>query len=230
MTTLRNKFYNSLGNVLGTAVADAGTFTVAYPTGTTVGDFDKGLADLAACYIVLNKNDKVLYGTTGDYYVGISFGASEITITNQTGAEFPVGTEVDLHFAVKEGNRRCVPIFLPPLVEWTAADIITEMQLGIAGDLEYAEFVTTTAVTTSGDGMTLNFEIGTTDVTGLTLALTSATVTPKGKVLGFGLPTAGYTLSRASKLSLEAATSVATFAEGNGYLNLYIREAALDQY
>lgn len=230
MTSLNPKFYNRLDHVIGTEVADSGTFTMAYPSGTTVGDFDKGLADLAACYVVLNKNDKVLYNTTGDYYVGIAFGASEITITNETGAAIPVGTVVDLHLAVKEGNRKCITIPVPPMAEWTAADIITEMQLGIAGDLEYAEFVLTTAVTTAGDGMTLNFEIDTTNVTGMTLALTSANATPKGKVLPFGLPTAGYTLTRASKLSLEAATSVATFAEGNGYINLYIRESFPDQY
>lgn len=229
MTTLRSKFYSTLDTVLGAAVADAGTKTVAYPSGTAQGDFDKGLADLASCYVVLNHNDKVKYGTTGDYYVDISFGASEITITNQTGASWPVGTEIDLHLAVKSGNRRMVSIPLPPMSEWTAADIITEIQPGIAGDLEYAELVVTTAVTTAAKAATLNFEIGTTDVTAMTLAVTSANATPKGKALAFALPTGAKTLARASKLSLEAA-SVTAFVEGNAFLNLYIRESFPDQY
>jgi hypothetical protein len=226
MTSLRSTSYNVLGTVLGSAVADDGTFTVAYPSGTTQGDFDKGLADLANSYVFLNNNDKVVYADPG---INLAFGASEITVTNRTGASWAAGTEVDLHLPVKSGNRRCLVIPVPPMAGWTAADIITEMQPGIAGDLEYAEFVQTVAVTTASDAATLNFEIGTTDVTGMTLALTSANATPKGKVHAFGLPTAGYTLTRASKLSLEA-SSVTAFAEGEGYINLYIREAFPDQY
>jgi hypothetical protein len=229
MTSLRPKSYNVLDHVVAAAVLDAGTFTVAYPTGTTVGDFDKGLAKLSTSYAVLNKNDKVLYNTTGDYYIDIAFGASDITITNQTGATIAAGTVFDLFLDVKEGNRRMVSIPLPPMAEWTAADIITEIQPGVAGDLEYAELVVTTAVTTAAKAATLNFEIGTTNVTSMTLAVTSANATPKGKALAFGLPTAEYTLTRASKLSLEAA-SVTAFVEGNAFLNLYIRPAADDEY
>lgn len=229
MTSLARKFYSVLDHSLTAEVADSGTFTVAYPSGTTVGDFDKGLADLADCHIVLDKNDTVEYGTTGDYYIGISFGSSEITITNETGAALPAGTVVDVHLGVKEGNRRMVTLPVPPLAGWTAADIITEIQPGIKGDLEYAELVMTVAVTTASKAATLNFEIGTTDVTGMTLALTSAAATPKGKALPFGLPTAGYTLARASKLSVEA-SSVTAFAEGEAFINLYIREADPSRY
>jgi hypothetical protein len=229
MTSLRSKFYSTLGHVVATAVTDGGTFTVPYPTGTAQGDFDKGLTNLAGCYAILNKNDKVLRGTTGDYYIGISFGASNITITNETGATIPAGTIVDLFLDVKEGNRRMVTIPLPPMAEWTAADIITEIQPGIEGELEYAELVVTTAVTTAAKAATLNFEIGTTNVAGMTLAVTSANATPKGKALAFDLPTGDNTLTRASKLSVEAA-SVTAFSEGNAFLNVYIREAALDAY
>lgn len=226
MTALKNKFYTVVGTVLGTAVADDGTFTVSYPSGTSQNDFAKGLADLSNTYAVLDGNDKWEYADPG---INVSFGASNITITNRSGYNWAVGTQVDLHFAVKSGNRRCVTVPLPPMSGWTAADIVTETYPGIDGDLEYAEFVTTVAVTTAGKAATLNFEIGTTDVTGMTLALTSANATPKGTVLGFGLPTAAYTLSRSSKLSVEA-SSVTAFSEGEGYLNLYIRETQPDAY
>jgi hypothetical protein len=227
MTTLRNKYYSTLGHQLVAAVADDATFEIAYPSGTTVGLFDKGLTDLTDCYVHLNKNDRWALADPG---INLSFGASVITVTNRSGYSWPAGTIVDLHLGVKEGNRRLVTMQVPPMAGWTAADIITEMQPGIDGTLEYAEWVQTVAVTTAGDGMTLNFEIDTTNVTSMTLALTSDNATPKGIVLPFALPTAANTLTRASKLSLEAATSVATFAEGEGYINLYIRESFPDQY
>ena len=227
MTSLRNKYYSTLGHQLVAAVADDATFEIAYPTGTTAGHFAKGLADLTDCYVHLNKNDRWALADPG---INLSFGASVITVTNRSGYSWPAGTIVDLHIGVKEGNRRCITMQVPPMVGWTAADIITEMQPGIDGVLEYAEWVQTVAVTTGGDGMTLNFEIDTTNVTGLACEITSAPATPKGTALPFTLPTAGNTLTRASKLSLEAATSTATFAEGEGYINLYIRETFPDQY
>lgn len=228
MTSLRDKNYSTLGTYLAAAVADAGTFTVAYPTGTTQDDFTRGLANLATSYVTLNDNDKVSYGTSG-VYIGISFGASDITITNHSGFSWAAGTKVNAYFDVKDGNRQLITIPLPPLSTITAADVITEFYPGVQGDLEYAEFVSTIAVTTGSKLATFNFEIGTTDVTGLTLALTSAAATPKGVVLPFTLPTAGYTLSRASKLSLEA-SAVTAFVEGEGYINLYVRHAQADQY
>ena len=226
MTSLRSKYYSTLGTVLAAAVADNATTTIAYPSGTTVGDFDKGLADSTDTYLILNKNDR---WTEADPGFSISYGASEITITNLSGYSWAIGTEIDLHIAVKEGNRRMVSIPLPPMAEWTAADIITEIQPGIAGTLEYAELVVTTAVTTAAKAATLNLEIDTTNVTSMTLAVTSANATPKGVALAFGLPTAENTLTRASKLSREAA-SVTAFVEGNAFLNLYIRPTADDQY
>lgn len=226
MTSLRNKNYSTLGHVLAAAVADDATFTIAYPTGTTQGDFDKGLANLANCYVILNSNDKWTYADPG---INLSFGASNITVTNRSGYSWPIGTEVDLHLDVKDGNRRLMTFPLPPMAGWTAADIITEIQPGIEGELEYAELVMTVAVTTAAKAATLNFEIGTTDVTGMTLAVASADATPKGKALPFGLPTAGYTLTRASKLSLEA-SAVTAFSEGEAFLNVYVRPTQDDAY
>lgn len=230
MVALRSRVYTVLETILAAAVADAGTTTINYPSGTAQADFDKGLASLTAadCYVFLNKNDKIPYGSSG-IYIGISFGASNITITNHSGYNWPIGTRIDLNLTQKKGNRRVVVMPLPPLSTITAADVVTEFYPGIEGTLEYAEFVTTIAVTTGSKLATFNFEIGTTDVTGLTLGLTSALATPKGIVNGFSLPTAGNALLRASKLSLEA-SAVTAFVEGEGYINLYIRETEQDAY
>jgi len=223
---IRTNFASVLGTVLATAVADNGTFTVSYPSGYSQLSFNAGHAG-SDHYAVLNNNDKWTYADPG---IDVSFGASEITITNRSGYSWPAGTQVDLFFGLVEGRSR-IPLIFPiaPLATITAADIITEMRPGIEGYLEYAEFVTTIAVTTASKLATLNFEIDTTDVTGMTLDMTSATLTPKGKVLPFGLPTANNRLYRESKLSIEAST-VTAFVEGEGYIAAYIRPLENDQY
>jgi hypothetical protein len=226
MTQLTSKFATVLGTVLASAVADNATFTVSYPSGYTQDSFNAGHAG-SGHYAVLNSNDKLANADPG---ISVAFGVSLITITNLSGYSFPAGTKVDLYFDLVEGRGR-IPftIPLPPLAGITAADILTDFRPGIEGDIEYAELIMTVAVTTGSKLATLNFEIGTTDVTGLTLALTSATATPKGKVLPFGLPTANRRLTRESKMSLEAST-VTAFGEGEGFIVLYIRPLDQDQY
>lgn len=223
---IRSKFATVLGTVLASAVADDGTFTVSYPSGYSQLSFNAGHAG-SGHYAILNDNDKWTYADPG---INVSFGASLITITNRSGYSWPAGTKVDLYFDLVEGRSRIImPILLPAYSTITAADIITEMRPGVEGYLEYAELITTVAVTTASKLATLNFEIDTTDVTGMTLAMTSAALTPKGKVLPFGLPTANNRLYRESLLSLEAST-VTAFVEGSGYINLYIRPLENDEY
>lgn len=226
MTQINTNFARVLGTVLASAVADDATLTVSYPSGYTVDSFNAGHAG-SGHYAILNGNDKWLAADPG---IGVAFGASLITITNLSGYSWPAGTKIDLFFDLVKGKFR-IPLVIPlPLLSTiTAADIVTDMRPGIEGDIEYAELVMDVAVTTAAKLATFNFEIGTTDVTGLTLALTSALATPKGKVLPFGLPTANKRLTRESKLSLEA-SAVTAFSEGEGHINLYIRPLADDVY
>lgn len=223
--SIKSQFHTVLGTVLAAAVADDGTFAVAYPTGTTQKTFTGGFAG-SGHYVVLNNNDKWSYADPG---INVSFDASEITITNRSGESWAAGTKVDIYLDVTENRRQVVTLAIGPLAGITAADLITDMRLGLDGYLVYAEFVTTVAVTTASKAATLNFEIGSTDVTGMTLALTSATVTPKGKVLAFGLPTANNRITKESLLSLEA-SAVTAFAEGEGYINLHVLLDEPDAY
>lgn len=220
-----NKFATAQG-ILAAAVADDGTFTVAYPTGTSQLSFNAGLAG-AGHYVIFNDNDKVLAADPG---IGVSFGASEITVTNLTGAALPAGTTFVLHLDMVDGlNRLPLVIPLPPLATITAADIVTEMRPGVAGYIEHAEFVTTVAATTAAKAATLNLEIDATNVEGGTIALTSAAVTPKGKAIAAAAITGSNRLTKESKLSVEAA-SVTAFVEGEGFLVVYIRLDQDDEY
>ena len=223
MTSIKNRFAR-ISTTLVSAVADDATFTVPYPTGFAQLSFTKGMARTGG-YMIVNGNDRWSQVDPG---FSVSYGASLITVTNLTGYTLPAGATIDIHLDVSDGNSR-IPftIPLPPLATITAADVVTEMYPGIAGTIEYWEFVTTIAASTASKLATLNLEIDTTDVTG-SIALTTATVTPKGIVLGAAC-TANNTLTATSKLSVEA-SAVTAFSEGEGFLVVYIRPAQNDVY
>lgn len=77
----------ALGNistVLASAVADSATVAVAYPAGT---DQDM-LTGTTGGSVVINDNDVWPQGSGGATF---SFGASTITITNDSGVTWPAG-------------------------------------------------------------------------------------------------------------------------------------------
>jgi hypothetical protein len=230
MTSLRDKNYSTLGTILAAAVADAGTTTIAYPTGTTQLDFNVGLAKLSGCYFVLNGNDRIAYSASGSgVRVGtITFGASNITITNNSGYSWPIGTKIDAFFDVYDGPARIPFHWHIKLAKVANGDLLTECRPGIEGTIEYWEAQVTDPATTAAKLSTLNLEIDTTDVTGSALALTSANMTPLGAVVG-AAPTALNTLARASKLSIEASATTA-FVEGEIDVVIYIRPTEADRY
>lgn len=219
MTYLPVKGGNCPQVTLASAVVDTGTFTVPYPTGMTQLSFNAGLAKYGASYAMIDSNNKVAEGSGG---IALAFGASEITVTNNTGATLAAGTKVDLFCAQWTGNsvmQIAIPIALAGV---TAADVVTEMRPGVEGYITHVEWVQGVPVTTGGDAATLNLEIDTTNLTGGTVALTSAACTPLGKAIAGSQITAGNRLVRESKLSVEA-SSVTAFAEGDGVLLITVR-------
>lgn len=205
---------------LAAAVADAGTVDLSYPSGTSQKSFNAGLKGPGG-YVMLNDNDKF---TEAAAKISMSFGASLITLTNSTGFSWPVGTKVELFVDQQDGNDIVlmqVPIDLASIAG--AGDVMTNIRPGVYGKIEYWEFVTTKPVTTAAKAATLNLEIDTTNVTGGTIALTSAAATPLGAVIAGADITGNNTLTPESTLSIEAA-SVTAFAEGQGFVNIRIRK------
>lgn len=206
--------------VLATAVADSGTFTVGYPSGTSQLSFNAGLAGTGT-YMIVNDNDK---WTAAASKMSVSYGASDITVTNSTVTTLAAGSKVTVFLDRQDGNDIVllqVPISLAAIT--AAGDVMTDIRPGVAGTIEYWEFVVTEPVTTAAKLATLNLEIDTTNVTGGTIALTSAAATPLGKVIAGAAITAANTLVPESKLSIEAA-SVTAFSEGRGFVNIRIRK------
>ena len=79
--------------VLAAAVADDGTVTgIAYPSGTNQAFFTSGNAS-ATGVAILNGNDVYAEAATK---VGITYGASTITLTNKSDVTWPAGSDVIL--------------------------------------------------------------------------------------------------------------------------------------
>lgn len=212
--------------VLVSAVANSGTFTVSYPTGFTQNDFTGGLAVSGGHYMIVNDNDK---WTAAASKMSASFGASTVTITNSTGYSLAAGTRVSLFFDIVDSSDTQTFIFPIDLASITAADVVTDFYPRVDGTIEYFGFEVDKAVTTASKLATLNLEIGTTDVTGGVISLTSAAATPKGKIIDGTAITGTNTLTRSSAISVEA-TAVTAFSEGTGSLIIRVRKSNPDWY
>lgn len=79
-----------------TAVAPAGTLTVAYPAGTVQAT----LNGTTGGSMSLNSNDTFPQAASGTGTVAFTFGASNITVTNNTGLTWAVGDLVRFGFGI----------------------------------------------------------------------------------------------------------------------------------
>lgn len=84
---------------------------------------------------------------------------------------------------------------------------------GFAGSVASCRAIVATAVTTAAKAVSLNLEIGTTNLTGGVVALTSANCTPVGAVVNGSAVTADNVFTATDVLTLEPA-SITAFAEG----------------
>lgn len=103
------------------------------------------------------------------------------------------------------------------LANITNADVLTNFTPGFAGEITGFEFTTNVPVTTAARTAALNLEVGTTDVTGGVLTITSAAATPLGKVISATAITANNSFDDDDTISIEA-SAVTAFAEGTGTL------------
>lgn len=100
---------------LASAVADDATFTVAYPSGIT----QARLLGCSGGRMVVNGDIGYDEGSSG---FTVSYGASEITVTNTTGGSLAAGTELILSFGenTRDGSYN-IPVMAAAPVALTAA-------------------------------------------------------------------------------------------------------------
>lgn len=92
----------ALGNsktVLAADVADGATVTVPYPAGLAQAD----LTDSTGGVVAVGNNDVWPQGN-GDGTVALTFGASNVTVTNNSGITWPAGAEVIASFGQVDIN------------------------------------------------------------------------------------------------------------------------------
>lgn len=126
-------------------------------------------------------------------------------------------------FAPVAPNEVVLIPFTINLAGVTNADVVTNFTPGFAGDIVGFDFVVNTPVTTAAKTATLNLEIGTTDLTGGVLTITSAAATPLGKVISATAITANNSFDDDDTISIKA-TSVTAFVEGTGTLIVKCRK------
>lgn len=112
-----------------------------------------------------------------------------------------------------------IPIVLATV---TAGDVATSVIIPHAFKITRVDALVTTAATTAAKAATLNLEIGTTNLTGGAVALTSANCTPLGAVVAGSAVTAANIGAAGDALSVEGA-SVTAFVEGAVLLNVWIQ-------
>jgi hypothetical protein len=103
-------------------------------------------------------------------------------------------------------------------------DILTSFIPGFAGSIEKVTFNPTVPVTTAAKASTLNLEIGTTNLTGGVLALTSANCATLGTIVAGTAITAANVFTDSDTVSLEA-SSTTTFIEGEGDLYILLKSS-----
>ena len=112
--------------VLAAAVANAGTVTVAYPTGTVQADFIGANAAANTGAAVLNNNE-VYQELSSGVRVNFTYNAGDITVTNNTGVTWAAGSKLRVQFG-RAGNDK------PGINRGPAITSLTDSSGGTASD------------------------------------------------------------------------------------------------
>lgn len=164
--------------------------------------------------LTTDANGKAVKSTAvGDYVFGTAL---------VSGVSGDIGTAMVMHQGYMPVKTWSFTIALAKLAN---GDIITGFTPGFAGTITKFEAWVVDPATTAAKAATLNLEIGTTNLTGGTIALTSANCTPLGNVVASAAITAAYTFTATDTISVEAA-SVTTFIEGTVTIHIEARVGA----
>lgn len=104
---------------LASAVTNTNTFTVPYPSGLAQAD----LLGSTGGQLALNDNDVFPQAASGAGTVAFTFGASNITVTNNSGITFPANSTIRASFGRSNQSGRYAPgvSTTPPPQTLTAA-------------------------------------------------------------------------------------------------------------
>lgn len=109
--------------ILATAIADDGTLTLAYPSGTNQAYFTGANASATGA-AVLNFNEVFAEADPG---ISLTYGSSDITLTNLSGFSWPAGSTLTVQLG-RAGNDR------PGFQRSPAITSLTDSSGGTAAD------------------------------------------------------------------------------------------------
>jgi predicted RecA/RadA family phage recombinase len=192
--------------------------TTAVNGAAVVRVFKMGIVDLTITSVAVTDVGKAVYASDDGTFTltqgsNTYIGRVEKYVTTNTAS-------VTFEGVIQGGpTNKIYGTFIFPITNSTIADadIVTEFTPGFAGRIEKFAYVCHTPNVDGAKESTLNLEIGTVDVTGGVLALTSAKLTPLGKVSEATAITAANVFSATDTISIEAASTTA-FTAGTGAL------------
>jgi predicted RecA/RadA family phage recombinase len=193
--------------------------------GAVVQVFRAGIVDVTITSVAVTDVGKAVYASDDGTFTltqgsNTYIGRVEKYVTTNTASVVFEG--------VPQGGptNKIYGTFVFPVTNSTIADadIVTSFTPGFAGRIEKFAYVCHTPNVDAEKASTLNLEIGTVDVTGGVLALTSAKLTPLGKVSASTDITAKNVFTATDTISIEAASTVA-FTAGTGALVITYSQA-----
>jgi len=209
-------------------VNSSGQVVLAGAGENAIGVLQNKPASGQAAQIMVLGESKAVYGasvTAGQNLAADASGklvpaageAAVLAVALESGSADEIHT-VLLVTRVTAGARTSSVLSIPvKLAKVAAGDVVTNYVPGFAGAIKKVSFVVTDPVTTASKAATLNLEIGTTDVSGGVLSLTSANCGTLGAVVNGTAITGNNVFTASDSISVEA-SSVTAFVEGEGVL------------
>ena len=140
--------------------------------------------------------------------------ADQTALTDSTG-----GAVSNATLAATAGvSTISIPLTLASIAD---GDLVTAFTPGYKFKILAVDFVTTTVASTADKLSTLNVEIGTTNLTGGVVSLTTSSCDTRGEITAGTAVTAANTGTASDTISVEAASTTA-FVEGSGTLLITI--------
>jgi len=139
---------------------------------------------------------------------------TQVAVTDSSGGTASTTIKLD-------AAQSMVALPIPDMVQFADGDIVTAFVPGFAGKILKAFWIQEDPVTTGAKLSTLNLEIGSTNVTGGVISLTSAACTPLGKYIAGTEITADNVFAADDTISVEASSTTA-FVEGSGTIILVL--------
>lgn len=165
-----------------------------------------GTGDVLGLPVAVRKLGQVI----GEFKDGVAVGPLTDNSTGTAGTTIAAGVGV---------STLSIPVKLATVAD---GDVLTTFTLGYKFKILSVDFAVTNEVTTAAKATTLNIEIGTTNLTGGEVALTSANCATLGAVVAGAAVTAANTGAANATVSVEAASTTA-FVEGEGVLLIRVQ-------